>query len=67
MTAGVYGFFIRPADLPHIAFTRTTPSDAGVQSPRIPEAGDMLDLVLILLGLGFFAVMAGYVAGCDRV
>ncbi len=31
------------------------------------EAGNVLDVILIALGFGFFAVMAGYVAGCDRV
>ena len=31
------------------------------------EAGTVLDLILIALGLGFFALMAGYAAGCDRV
>ena len=27
----------------------------------------MLDLILPALGLGVFALMAAYVAGCDRV
>jgi len=27
----------------------------------------MLDILLLALGLGAFALMAAYVAGCDRV
>ena len=31
------------------------------------EASTVLDVILVVTGLGFFAAMAGYVAGCDRV
>ncbi len=31
------------------------------------EASTVLDVMLVALGLGFFAAMAGYVAGCGRV
>ena len=31
------------------------------------EASTVLDVMLVALGFGFFAAMAGYVAGCDRV
>jgi hypothetical protein len=38
------------------------PSAACARSER-----SMLDLVLLALGLGVFALMAAYAAGCDRV
>jgi hypothetical protein len=31
------------------------------------QANNMLDLILLGVGLGCFALLAGYVAGCNRV
>jgi hypothetical protein len=38
-----------------------------ISSEPCSLGGPMLDLILLALGLGFFALMAAYTAGCDRV
>ena len=59
-----YALFTRRADLTHVAFMRVTRTKRC--SKRL-EASTVLDVILVALGFGFFALMAGYVAGCDRV
>lgn len=39
----------------------------GGKPARSLEVRAMLDVILLALGLGFFALLAAYTAGCERV
>lgn len=40
----------------------------GISRPiRLHGGRPMLDVILLALGVGFFALMAAYAAGCERV
>jgi hypothetical protein len=34
---------------------------------RVPEGCGMLDVVMLAIGLGFFALSVGYTIACDRL
>ena len=60
----LYARFTPAPPLQHGAFARSPSNPHGA----FPSFGDpMLDLILLVLGLGFFGLMAAYVAACDRV
>jgi hypothetical protein len=48
--------------IPHGDFTPRAP----IRRAATPE-GSVLDILLLGLGVGFFALMADYAAGCERV
>jgi hypothetical protein len=35
--------------------------------PRAPEGCGMLDVVMLAIGLGFFALSVGYTIACDQL
>ena len=56
---------MRPPPLSHGAFTRSPPTERGLRPSLLESA--MLDVILLVLGLGFFGLMAAYTVGCERV
>ncbi len=61
---GLYAPFTRPGPNTHGAFA------AVARTPLRPSTTDgriMLDLIVLAIGLGGFALMAPYVAACGRV
>jgi hypothetical protein len=62
----LYAPFTSRASIPNGSFTRTAPSVRPIAGP-CRQGTTMLDILLLGLGLGAFALMAAYVAGCDRV
>lgn len=54
---------MRARPIPHGAFARHAPNPAADLNPGTA----MLDILLLGLGLGVFALLAGYAAGCERV
>ncbi|MDI3306383.1 MAG: hypothetical protein QJR07_04705 [Acetobacteraceae bacterium] len=61
----LYAVFMRPPPLSHGAFTRSPPTERGLRPSLLESA--MLDVILLVLGLGFFGLMAAYTVGCERV
>jgi hypothetical protein len=37
------------------------------RAPQVPEGCGMLDVVMLAIGLGFFAFSIGYTIACDRL
>jgi hypothetical protein len=40
---------------------------AAVSAPRAARSTHMFDIILIAIGLGFFALSVGYTIACDRL
>jgi hypothetical protein len=34
---------------------------------RAPRSSDMLDIIMLAIGLGFFALSVGYAMACDQL
>jgi hypothetical protein len=54
---------MRTDRIPHGAFMRARPTPSPITGTELA----MLDLILLALGVGLFGLMAGYVAGCERI
>ncbi|WP_426955022.1 hypothetical protein [Muricoccus radiodurans] len=61
----LYARFTPRAERSHGAFTGRRPSFQALTSRN--AGTPMLDLLLLALGLGAFALLAAYAAGCERV
>jgi hypothetical protein len=61
----LYAGFMRRARMVHGPFTGIPPRKLGTDPT--PRRKPMLDLILLALGAGLFALMATYAAGCERV
>jgi hypothetical protein len=66
--------FGRPCGFPDLvrlnALTcKPTQGSPGVlrRAQRVPEGCEMLDVVMLAIGLGFFALSVGYTIVCDRL
>jgi hypothetical protein len=54
--------------IPHRFFTaRSPPSGCHPEIPGTTRRRAMLDLLLLAIGLGFFALSVGYARGCERL
>jgi hypothetical protein len=59
-------FWIKADDRPRCHVRRNLP-DANLSEADVSEDTSMLDVLMVALALGFFALSVGYAYGCDRL